>query len=393
MDPGYDVTEKWVLLPELKLMSQWQTNKFRTNYKCKKVSDFEVCPRCAVKSFSVHDRRWVEVRDQPIRGAGIKLHILKRRFRCPQCRKVFTEPVAGIRKSFKTTERFRRGVRWACDNFTDLKRVVRAYGCSTGLVYKTYYEQLAIKLRERQNEPWPKVIGIDEHSFRRVKRHMQYATILVNYEKKKIFELAEGKTADGLAATFAHVAGRERVENVVLDMCDPFKKFAREMFPKAQITADHFHVVRLLHPAINRMRKEITGDKRSNPVRKLLLRNGSSLEYFERRALGEWLEEHPKLREVYQCKEALHALYRCRGYDRARRAFINLVDHMSKSLLAEIKTLRKTLLKWSKEILNYFTTKLTNGRTEGFNNLAKLLQKRAFGFKSFRNYRLRLLSL
>ncbi|MDX9732366.1 MAG: transposase, partial [Bdellovibrionales bacterium] len=34
-----------------------------------------------------------------------------------------------------------------------------------------------------------------------------------------------------------------------------------------------------------------------------------------------------------------------------------------------------------------------NGRTEGFNGLAKLLQKRAFGFKSFKNYRLRLLSL
>ena len=50
-------------------------------------------------------------------------------------------------------------------------------------------------------------------------------------------------------------------------------------------------------------------------------------------------------------------------------------------------------MKWKDEILNYFATGLTNGRIEGFNNLAKFLQNRAFGFRSFFNYRLRLLSI
>ncbi|MEO7162367.1 MAG: transposase [Bdellovibrionia bacterium] len=30
--------------------------------------------------------------------------------------------------------------------------------------------------------------------------------------------------------------------------------------------------------------------------------------------------------------------------------------------------------------------------TEGFNNLAKLVQRRAFGYRNFNNYRLRLLN-
>jgi transposase len=55
---------------------------------------------------------------------------------------------------------------------------------------------------------------------------------------------------------------------------------------------------------------------------------------------------------------------------------------MAASALPEIKKLRKTLMKWKNEILNYFVNGITNGRTEGFNNLAKLLQKRAFGFGS-----------
>lgn len=393
MDPHWESTSKFILLPELKILTHWQSAKFRTHYKCVKNSDFEVCPKCAVKSYSVHDRRWVVVEDQPIRGSGVKLHILKRRFRCPNCKKVFTEPIPGVRKGFKTTQRFRRGLQWACENFKDLKSVQTAYACSAWLVYKVFYEQLELKLRERKNNPWPSTIGIDEHSFKRGFRSTEFASVIVDYNKKKIFEVINGKTADGLMMNLAHVTGRENVRNVVLDMSDPFKKFARQFFPQARLVADHFHVVRLLNPIINKARTEITGDKRSNPVRRLLLFNGKKLEYFERRALYEWLELYPKLKELYHFKEALHGLYRCRGYDRARRALIGLLDRMALSQLPEIKKLRTTLMKWKNEILNYFATGLTNARTEGFNNLAKLLQKRAFGFKSFKNYRLRLLSL
>ena len=393
MDPKWESTVDFILLPELRIMTHWQSARFRTHYKCRKESDFEICPKCAVKSYSVHDRRWVKIRDQPIRGSGVALHILKRRFRCPSCKKVFTEPVSGVRKGYKTTQRYRRGLQWACENFIDLKRVQKAYGCSAWLVYKVFYEQLERKLRERRNNPWPSTIGIDEHSFRRGFSSREFATVIVDYNHKKIFELAQGKTADGLAMDFAHVPSRENVKNVVLDMSDPFKKFAKEFFPNARLIADHFHVVRLLNPALNRARKEITGDQRSNPVRRLLLFNAKRLEYFERRALGLWLDQHPRLKEIYHFKEALHGLYRCRGYNRARRALIALLDRMALSQLPEIRKLRKTLMRWKEEILNYFATGLTNGRTEGFNGLAKLLQKRAFGFRSFRNYRLRLLSL
>jgi transposase len=393
MDSIWKSTEKFILLPELNLLTHYQSHKFRTHYKCAKESEFEVCPRCAVKSYSVHDRRWVQVQDQPIRGSGVYLRILKRRFRCPACKKVFTEPIPGIRKGFKTTERYRRGIKWACENFKDLKSVQQAFGCSAGLVYKTFYEQLALKLRERKNNPWPSRIGIDEHSWLKGKSGRSFVSLVVDYDNKKIFEAVEGKTALGLSENLSHIPGRERVKEVALDLCDPFKKFAREMFPNARIVADHFHVVRLLNPALNRARTEITGDKRSHPGRRLLLMNGSRLEYFERRALHQWLDHHPKLKEIYFFKEAIHRLYRIRGFNKAARALVRLTDQMALSKLDEIKTLRRTLMSWRKEILNYFINRTTNARTEGYNNLAKLLQKRAFGFRSFFNYRLRLLSL
>lgn len=387
----WENTARFLLLPELNLIEHQNPSKFRNIYRVRKESAFEVCPKCATQSRSVYDRRWVKVADQPIRGSGVSLRIFKRRFRCPNCKCVFTEPVQGVRKGFRTTERYRRGIEWACENFADLKRVARAYNCSQWLVYKALYEQLELNTRKRRY-PWPQTLGIDEHSFKRGKYGPEYATMIVDYTNKRIFELAEGKTAVGLSEQLKWIEGRERVRNVVLDMCDAFKKFSREHFPNAEIVADKFHVLRLLTPALNSRRKEITGDHRSNPVRKLLLRNGHALKYFERDALKMWLDQNPVIREVYFYKEALHRFYRTRGYNKAAKALIRLTDQMACSELKEIKTLRKTLMKWRKEILAYFKTGLTNGRTEGYNRLAKLYQYRAFGYRSFKNYRLRLLN-
>lgn len=46
-------------------------------------------------------------------------------------------------------------------------------------------------------------------------------------------------------------------------------------------------------------------------------------------------------------------------------------------------------MNWGNEILNYFESKLTNARTEGYNNVAKQVQKMAYGYKNFGNYRLK----
>ena len=156
--------------------------------------------------------------------------------------------------------------------------------------------------------------------------------------------------------------------------------------------ADKFHVLRLLSPAINRHRRLVEGNRRSAALRRLLLRSRYRLDFADRLALDQWLPNHPELRALYETKEALHSLYRTRGYDRAKQALTALTDRLATAALPELQTLRRTLMRWRQEILAYFATGLTNGRTEGFNNKAKLVKKRAYGYRSFANYRLRLLN-
>jgi len=104
--------------------------------------------------------------------------IKKRRFYCKTCRKPFTEPVQGVGKRQRTTQRYRKAVLWACENFSDLKKVRKAYRCSSGFIYSTLYEQVQLNLKAKLNYNWPSTIGIDEHFFTRRRGRAEFATVL-----------------------------------------------------------------------------------------------------------------------------------------------------------------------------------------------------------------------
>jgi len=388
--PTDRVTES-LLLPELRLVDSSFEHDGEIELDVDKTSAFEVCPKCATPSRSVYDHRVVSIHDAPVRSRQVRLRVRKRRFSCRPCGKPFTEPVGGIRKGARHTERYRKSVLWACENFSSLKDVRRAYRCSSGFLYTTLYAELERRRRTRIY-PWPKVVGIDEHFFRRENGFPRFVSVLVDYKGRRVMELVNGRSGPELEAALALIPGRENVRYVVLDLSDPFKRFTQSFFPNAQLVADKFHVLRLLNPAINRYRKAITGDRRSLPIRRLLLRSGHRLHHAERYAVERWLELYPQLQELYLCKEALHRFYRTRGFDRAAEALTWLTDQMARSAIPEIQTLRRTLMRWRREVLAYFKSGLTNGRTEGFNNKAKLVKKRAYGYRSFENYRLRLLN-
>jgi transposase len=334
----------------------------------------------------------VKLKDAPIRGNGIRLTVKKRRLFCKPCRKPFTEPLQGVRKGHRTTQRYRKAVLWACENFSDLSRVRKAYRCSSGFIYTTLYEQIELNLKAKLNYDWPSTIGIDEHFFTRRRGRAEFVTVFTDYKNTRLREVAFGKVKGELIAQIQGIDGRENVKNAIIDMSDSYRSFVKEHFPNAKIVADKFHVLRLLTPAINKYRVALEGDKRKNPVRRLLLRNRHKLLYFERDALDLWLTDKPELREIYYAKEALHSFYRTKGLKQAERALTRLTDILAKSTLKELQRFRRTLKSWRKEILAYFENRLTNARTEGFNNVAKLVQKRAYGYKSFENYRLRLLN-
>ena len=177
-----------------------------------------------------------------------------------------------------------------------------------------------------------------------------------------------------------------------MDMSDPYRKFNREFFPSAKIVANKFHVLRLLGPSLLRRRKEMPGDRRVHEMKRLMTRNFFSLSFHDRSRLSGWLKLHPELNQLHEFKERLHELFRTKGFERACRGFERLITAAGTSTLVEILRLRETLLRWKEPVLAYFKTGLTNARTEGYNNVAKVVKRRSYGFRNFKFYRLKLLA-
>jgi transposase len=66
-----------------------------------------------------------------------------------------------------------------------------------------------------------------------------------------------------------------------------------------------------------------------------------------------------------------------------------ILDMADQTWPLEVRSLGRTLAKWRHEIIAWHHAHFTNGPTEAMNNLIKRVKRVAFGFTSFRNYRIR----
>lgn len=363
-------------------------------WEVEKLPQEVACLRCGSVRTVRAGKCTTTVREESIRTQSLWLKIHKHRIYCKDCKKTFVEPVPGIWPGRRSTQRFRKSVASACGRMTDLSTVSRFYKVSHGFAYQVYYEQVETKLRERRDQmKWPEVLGIDEHFFRRVRgKGTEFVTMLTDVKNRKVFEMAHGKDNALLMEQLKEIPGRENVKVVVMDMSGSYRSFAKKFFPNAVIVADKFHVLRLLTPHIMRKGKEIHGHRQELRTRRKLLCSRINLDYFVRCEIDSYLKNHDKLDELYRWKERVYEFYRIKGFSRAVKAFYKLTEQMKLSLSEDIQRLRRTFIRWKNEILGYFEKGYTNGFTERMNGTGKLVQRRAFGYKSFRNYRLRTLS-
>lgn len=104
-------------------------------------------------------------------------------------------------------------------------------------MYKSFYEQIDLELREYKS-PWPKSIGIDEHSFlRSEKKHKtDFVTFFIDYTNRRMKEVVLGKGIGDLnQSDIRDIPDRDNVKNVILDLSPTFRSFAKDFFSTSKI--------------------------------------------------------------------------------------------------------------------------------------------------------------
>ena len=109
-------------------------------------------------------------------------------------------------------------------------------------------------------------------------------------------------------------------------------------------------------------------------------------------------EGHPAIEALYGFWHDLNDLLRSRnqtmaGCRRLIPRFLSYLQQLVGSSFPPLETLGRTLSSWREEIIRMFRFSRSNGITEGFHRKMKLIQRRAYGFRNFENYRLRVRAL
>jgi transposase len=259
-------------------------------------------------------------------------------------------------------------------------------------IYSQFTER---KARERLSLDCPQILGIDEHTLHKKK---QFATTFCDLGNRRVFDIVEGKSASDLEGFLSRLNGREKVKMVCIDLCSAFRSLVRRYFPNAILVADRFHVVRLvLHHFIQLARELAPEAFVRRGIAGLLRKAPEKLAASEKERLEAVFEKHPVLRlvhtEMHEFRELLNQKHQTVA--QAKKLIPRLLSHIKRykaEKFAPMQTLAKTLQSWRGEIAAMWRFTKNNGITEGFHRKMKLIQRRAYGFRNFENYRLRVIA-
>ena len=353
------------------------------------------CPCCAGQGLRSKGRYQRQVRHLDCFGRPSQLVIACRRYRCVGCAKTFVQPLPGIRPWRRSSEPWRRTVFERHDDGICAATLARREGLGQATVGRIYAEFTQRKAKERLSLDCPRVLGIDEHTLHRGQR---FATTFCDLQNHRIFDLSPGRSEAELRPYLGTLRGRHRVRVVCIDLANAYRALIRRWFPRAVIVADRFHTIRLVGEHLLRLARQLCPQLAWHRGWLALLRTRPDhLDPDQRRRLGQLLAAQPVLAPIHELKEKLCGLLRlkhqskraCRGHI---QQLLALLATLRQSGLEPARTLAKTLGEWTEEIVRMWRFSRNNGITEGFHRKMKLIQRRAYGFRSFANYRLRVLA-
>jgi transposase len=341
------------------------------------------CPQCGRLTWQVHQWHLQRKRDARLWRKEVWLALFKRRFRCRNCRKVFTEPDPACGARRRTTLRLREAVAgWA--NEATVRAVARFEGVSEGLVERSWMEKHSVVRAPASPHVF---LGLDGFCVRKPGRMW---TGMWDLETKDPVAFVSGERQVDVQRMLERHASRETVRAVATDLSEALRQSVELVLPDALVVADKFHVVALAGRAL----REVHGERRQHgSVAWLLQRGIERLSRAERERLLEALTKDPSLARAWALKEGLRAFYKKRHGDEAAAALERWVSEAQSSGLRPFQRTAATLTRWRQEVLNYWRYPITNALVEGKHNRIKTLKRRAYGYRNDRSFLLRILNL
>ena len=350
------------------------------------------CPECGCRILRMKDSFNRTVRHESIGNRITFLSFKSHKFLCLSCGKYFNQRFPGIMKHKRSTEPFRREVFIKHNNGICQSVLGSLLQIGQATVERWYKDHIKIKAQESINNPCPVVMGIDEHFFT---KKQGFATTICNLKQHKVYDITLGRSEKSLEPYFNKLAGKESVRVVVMDMAETYRASITKHFPNAKIVTDRFHVIKLINYQFLNLWKEMDPTGRKNRgLTSLMRRHEENLSNEQKKKLREYLIQLEGMLPIYEFKQKLARLMLIKNKTRKECSrliplFLRYISMLKTSIFQPLVTLGKTLDSWKEEVVRMWRFSRSNGITEGFHTKMEMISRRAYGFRNFENYRLR----
>jgi transposase len=311
---------------------------------------------------------------------------------CNSCGRYGNQRFPGINKHQRATWRLQAAVFHEHTRGVSQKDLAQQHEKGKATIERWYQRHYHEQNKELLNKPCPVVLGIDEHFF---SKKEGFATTLCDLRKHKIFDVVRGRSEKDLGEYLQQLPGKERVKVVCMDLSSTYRAIVKKHFPNALIVADRFHVIRLMQHQCMMTYRELSNQIKSNRgILALLRTRPDNLTPEKKVKRDEFLAQNPAIDAIYQFQQQLHTLLMKRaltqkGCRKVIPTFLEMLSELKQSSFKALASLGRTLCSWKEEVARMWRFSKSNGITEGFHRKMKLIQRRAYGFRNFENYRVR----
>jgi transposase len=355
----------------------------------------ECCPHCKGTRLHSKGRYLREVRHLDSFRLATRLVVHTRRFLCTACHKSFLPKLPGILPGRHSSEPFRQSIYQQHHDGICASTLANRQALGQATVARIYQQFTRRKAAERLSLDCPRYLGIDEHTLHKSQR---FCTTFCDLKNRRIFDIRPGRSEAELAGFLGTLKGREQVRIVCIDLSSPYRRLIRRYFPRARIVADRFHVVRLIQHHFMQLARHLVANLKHHRGNLAALRKAPErLGDKQRSRLEKLFAAHPVLQtlhdEMHQLRHLMNHKHQTKaGCRQLIPRLLEKIRHLQQSQARPLQTLATTLSDWLEPIACMWRTTRNNGITEGFHRKMKLIQRRAYGFRNFENYRLRVIA-
>lgn len=342
-----------------------------------------------------------------ISNMNARLKLDKQRYLCRHCGKTFTLSTSIVDRNCFISNNTKMAIALdASDKISesDLAKKHNVSHCTVNRVINRYYKAYKPKFNSL-----PESLCFDE--FKSVKAaEGAMSFVFCDASNGKLIDLVEDRKLASLISYFSRYERKVRlkVKYIVIDMYKPYIQLIQTLFPNAKIVIDKFHVIQLISRSLNKTRIQIMNKDKQNYNKlkrywRLLLKDRANVDYknyrkyycfkemmCEEDVLNHLLGTSDVLNDTYELYQDLLTCIKTQNIDK----FLYILENYKTkypNISEYMKTSMKTLISYKNYIINMMSTKYNNGFIEGIINKIKVIKRIAFGYRSFINFKSRIM--